>query len=54
MTRKMQAAIVEQFGKPLVFQEWDIPLRGRARSSSKPKPAASAIPISMPPVATGP
>ncbi|HEY0144565.1 MAG TPA: zinc-dependent alcohol dehydrogenase [Methylovirgula sp.] len=28
MTRKMQAAIVEQFGKPLVFQEWDIPTPG--------------------------
>ena len=25
MTRKMQAAVVEQFGKPLVLQEWDIP-----------------------------
>ena len=28
MTRKMQAAVVEQFGKPLVFQEWDIPSPG--------------------------
>jgi Zn-dependent alcohol dehydrogenase len=25
MAKKMQAAIVEQFGKPLVFQDWDIP-----------------------------
>jgi propanol-preferring alcohol dehydrogenase len=28
MTRKMHAAIVEKFGKPLVFQEWDIPVPG--------------------------
>ncbi len=28
MTRKMHAAVVEQFGKPLVFQEWDIPVPG--------------------------
>jgi propanol-preferring alcohol dehydrogenase len=28
MTKKMHAAIVEQFGKPLVFQEWDIPTPG--------------------------
>ena len=28
MTRKMHAAIVEQFGKPLVFREWDIPTPG--------------------------
>ena len=28
MTRKMHAAVVEHFGKPLVFQEWDIPVPG--------------------------
>jgi propanol-preferring alcohol dehydrogenase len=28
MTGKMQAAIVEHFGKPLVLQEWDIPTAG--------------------------
>jgi propanol-preferring alcohol dehydrogenase len=28
MTRKMQAAVVEQFGKPLTLQEWDIPTPG--------------------------
>ena len=28
MTGKMQAAVVEQFGKPLVLQEWDIPTPG--------------------------
>ena len=28
MARKMQAAVVEQFGKPLVFQELDIPSPG--------------------------
>ena len=28
MTRKMHAAVVEQFGKPLVLQEWDIPTPG--------------------------
>jgi propanol-preferring alcohol dehydrogenase len=28
MERKMQAAVVEQFGKPLVLQEWDIPSPG--------------------------
>jgi propanol-preferring alcohol dehydrogenase len=28
MARKMQAAIVEQFGKPLVLQEWDTPTPG--------------------------
>jgi propanol-preferring alcohol dehydrogenase len=28
MTRKMQAAVVEQFGKPLVLREWDIPTPG--------------------------
>ena len=28
MTRKMHAAIVEQFGKPLVFREVDIPTPG--------------------------
>ncbi len=25
MTQKMQAAVVEKFGAPLVLQEWDIP-----------------------------
>ena len=28
MAHKMHAAIVEQFGKPLSFQEWDIPVPG--------------------------
>jgi propanol-preferring alcohol dehydrogenase len=28
MARKMRAAVVEKFGKPLVFQEWDIPTPG--------------------------
>ena len=28
MSKKMQAAVVEQFGKPLVLQEWDIPSVG--------------------------
>ena len=28
MSKKMQAAVVEQFGKPLVLQEWDIPTVG--------------------------
>ncbi len=28
MTKKMQAAVVEQFGKPLVLREWDIPTVG--------------------------
>src|SRR6185503_21198912 len=28
MTQKMQAAVVEQFGKPLVLREWDIPTPG--------------------------
>jgi alcohol dehydrogenase, propanol-preferring len=28
MTQKMKAAVVEQFSKPLVFQEWDIPTPG--------------------------
>ena len=28
MTRKMHAAVVEQFGKPLVLREWDIPTPG--------------------------
>ena len=28
MTRKMHAAVVEQFGKPLVLREWDIPSPG--------------------------
>ena len=28
MARKMHAAVVEQFGKPLVFQEWEIPSPG--------------------------
>ncbi|HSW08984.1 alcohol dehydrogenase AdhP [Aquabacterium sp.] len=28
MTRKMQAAVVEQFGKPLVLREWDVPSPG--------------------------
>jgi propanol-preferring alcohol dehydrogenase len=28
MTLKMQAAVVEQFGKPLVLQEWDVPKPG--------------------------
>ena len=28
MARKMHAAVVEKFGKPLVFQEWDIPTPG--------------------------
>jgi len=25
MSKQMQVAVVEQFGKPLVFQEWDVP-----------------------------
>jgi propanol-preferring alcohol dehydrogenase len=28
MTQQMRAAVVEQFGKPLVSQEWDIPTPG--------------------------
>jgi D-arabinose 1-dehydrogenase-like Zn-dependent alcohol dehydrogenase len=28
MTKKMQAAVVEQFGKPLVVPDWDIPAPG--------------------------
>jgi propanol-preferring alcohol dehydrogenase len=28
MARKMQAAVVEEFGKPLVLREWDIPSPG--------------------------
>ncbi len=28
MARKMQAAVVEQFGEPLTLQEWDIPSPG--------------------------
>ncbi len=28
MAHKMHAAVVEQFGKPLVLQEWDIPVPG--------------------------
>ncbi len=28
MTGKMRVAVVEQFGKPLLFQEWDIPAPG--------------------------
>ena len=28
MARKMQAAVVEKFGQPLVLQEWDIPTPG--------------------------
>ncbi len=28
MTRRMHAAVVEQFGKPLVLREWDIPIPG--------------------------
>ncbi len=28
MTRKMHAAVVEEFGKPLVLQEWDVPTPG--------------------------
>jgi len=28
MTRQMHAAVVEQFGKPLVLREWDIPTPG--------------------------
>ena len=53
MTRKMQAAVVEQFGKPLVLQEWDIPTPGPVKFWSRPRPAASATPISMPRAATG-
>jgi propanol-preferring alcohol dehydrogenase len=28
MSEKMKAAVVEQFGKPLVLQDWDIPVAG--------------------------
>ncbi|HEY8907320.1 MAG TPA: alcohol dehydrogenase AdhP [Rhodoferax sp.] len=28
MTKKMQAAVVEQFGRPLILREWDIPTVG--------------------------
>src|ERR1700734_1686536 len=37
MTRKMHAAIVEQFGKPLVFREWDIPTPGPGQILVKPE-----------------
>ena len=53
MARKMHAAVVEQFGKPLVFQEWEIPTPGPARSWSRPRPAACATPTCMPRMATG-
>ena len=28
MTLKMKAAVVEEFGKPLVLREWDVPSPG--------------------------
>jgi propanol-preferring alcohol dehydrogenase len=31
MTRKMHAAVVEQFGKPLVLREWDLPTPERGQ-----------------------
>ena len=53
MTRKMQAAFVERFGKPLVFMEVDVPTPALARSWSRPRPAASATPTFTPPPAIG-
>ena len=32
MALKMNAAVVEQFGKPLLLREWDIPSPGAGRS----------------------
>src|ERR1700685_1878852 len=38
MTKKMQAAFVERFGKPLVFMEVDIPTPGRDKIMDKTAP----------------
>ena len=53
MTLKMNAAVVEQFGKPLTLREWDIPFLGRGKSWSRPRLAAYVTPISMRRMATG-
>ena len=53
MPRKMQAAVVVQFGKPLVLQEWDIPSPGVGQIVVNTEALACATPISMPRMATG-
>ena len=53
MTLKMQAAVVEQFGKPMVLRELDIPTPGPGQILVRPRRAACATPTSMPRTATG-
>lgn len=33
--KQMHAAVVEEFGKPLVLREWDIPIAGPVRSNAQ-------------------
>ena len=48
MAAKMQAAVVETFGQPLSLGNGTYPRPDLARSSSRPRPAASATPTSTP------
>ena len=44
MTRKMQAAQVEQFGQPLVLKELDIPTPGAGQILVKTEACGVAVP----------
>ena len=54
MPRTMHAAIVEQFGKPLIFRELDIPTPGPGQILVKTEACGSVTRISTPRPATGP
>jgi D-arabinose 1-dehydrogenase-like Zn-dependent alcohol dehydrogenase len=47
MPLKMHAAVVEQFGKPLQLQEWDVPAPTAGQILVKTELAAYATPICM-------
>ena len=48
---KIRAAVLEEFGKPLVVQDVELAGPKAARCSCASRPAASATPTSTPPAA---
>ena len=52
-TRKMNAAVVEHFGKPLVLREWDIPTPGVGQIVVKTEACEFATPTSTPQTGIG-
>ena len=47
MTTTMQAAVIEQFGQPLVLREWDVPLPGPGQIVVKTE-ACGVCPTDLP------